>query len=95
MQKKDLDEFLREIFEREKEKLEEKELLGEQDASYTEKFLQSVGLMLELEETLSEEQKEKFKQINLLNFEYNLEREFVFFKLGYDLSCGENIEKYN
>ena len=45
------DEYLKELFEREKEKLEEKELLGEEQNDYHDKFLAALELMIDLEET--------------------------------------------
>lgn len=89
------DELLRELFESIKEKYEEKELLGEIDTSYIDKYLLVLELMLELENTLTEEQKETFKQINALNFEYNLEKEFIAFKLGYYAALDGEREKLN
>ena len=89
------DELLRELFESIKEKYEEKELLGEIDTSYIDKYLLALELMLELENTLTEEQKEIFKKINALNFEYNLEREFIAFKLGYNAYLEAEKQKLN
>ena len=83
MQKMDLDLYLRELFEKEREERLEREELCQEDTDYVDGYIDGLELMVELEQTMSERQAELFRQINLLNLQYNEECEFLAFKSGY------------
>lgn len=78
--------YLRELFEKTKEEQYKKELCGEIDSSYMELNIDALELMGELSESLSKSQLELFKKINLLNFQYLQECEFIAFKNGYEIA---------
>ncbi len=93
MKEINLEKYLRDLFEQKRKERREKEQLRLEGVDHVEDYLRAVELMLKLEKTLSEEQKDLFKKINFYNFRYNEECELLAFKSGYMTALEHNEKK--